>query len=70
MAALAECDKAYLDFGKTKILRKDKKMKAMVLKEFCEIKVKDEPQKRIDLPLKEDPLEMPLTFCPWLLKLE
>ena len=33
-------------------------MKAMVLKEFCEIKVKDEPQKRIDLPLKEDPLEM------------
>jgi propanol-preferring alcohol dehydrogenase len=33
-------------------------MKAMVLKEFCEIKVNDEPQKKIDLPLKEAPLEM------------
>jgi hypothetical protein len=46
-------------------------MEAMVLKEFCEIKVNDEPQKKIDLPLKEDPLEMAeLTFCLWLLKLE
>ena len=33
-------------------------MKAMVLKEFCEIKINEEPQKNIDLPLKDEPLEM------------
>jgi len=33
-------------------------MKAMVLKEFCEIKINEEPQKNIDLPLKDKPLEM------------
>ncbi len=33
-------------------------MKAMVLKEFCEIGIKGEPRKRVDLPLKEEPLEM------------
>ena len=33
-------------------------MKAMVLKEFCEIKINEEPPKNIDLPLKDDPLEM------------
>jgi propanol-preferring alcohol dehydrogenase len=33
-------------------------MKAMVLKEFCEIGVEGEPRKRPDLPLKQDPLEM------------
>ena len=33
-------------------------MKAMVLKEFCEIGIKGEPQKWVDLPLKEEPLEM------------
>ena len=30
----------------------------MVLKEFCEIKINEEPQKNIDLPLKDEPLEM------------
>jgi len=33
-------------------------MKAMVLKEFCEIGIKGEARKRVDLPLKEEPLEM------------
>jgi len=33
-------------------------MKAMVLKECCEIGIQDEPRNRIDLPLKEEPLEM------------
>jgi propanol-preferring alcohol dehydrogenase len=33
-------------------------MKAMVLREFCEIAVKGEARKRADLPLREDPLEM------------
>jgi propanol-preferring alcohol dehydrogenase len=33
-------------------------MKAMFLKEFCEIGVEGEPRKRPDLPLKQDPLEM------------
>jgi len=33
-------------------------MKAMVLKEFCEIGIKGEPRKRVDLPLKKEPLEM------------
>jgi len=33
-------------------------MKAMVLKEFCEIEIKGEPQRRTDLPLKTEPLEM------------
>ena len=33
-------------------------MKAMVLKEFCEIGIQGEPRKRPDLPLKEEPLEM------------
>jgi len=33
-------------------------VKAQVLKDFCEIKVKGEPRKRFDLPFKEEPLEM------------
>ncbi|MDY7036014.1 MAG: zinc-dependent alcohol dehydrogenase family protein [Thermodesulfobacteriota bacterium] len=33
-------------------------MKAMVLKEFCEIEIKGEPRKRPDLPLKRYPLEL------------
>lgn len=33
-------------------------MKAMVLKEFCEIKIIEKPQKNINLPLKDKPLEM------------
>ena len=33
-------------------------MKAMVLKEFCEIEIKGEERKRVDLPLKEEPLDM------------
>jgi propanol-preferring alcohol dehydrogenase len=33
-------------------------MKAMVLREFCEIAAKGEARKRADLPLREDPLEM------------
>ena len=33
-------------------------MRAMVLKEFCEIGREGAPRKRIDLPLKEEPLEM------------
>ena len=33
-------------------------MKAMVLKECCEIGIQGEPRRRIDLPLKEEPLEM------------
>ncbi|UCF57467.1 MAG: zinc-dependent alcohol dehydrogenase family protein [Deltaproteobacteria bacterium] len=33
-------------------------MKAMVLKEFCEIEIKGEPRRRTDLPLKTEPLEM------------
>ena len=32
-------------------------MKAMVLKEFCEIEIDGGPRKRPDLPLKRDPLE-------------
>ncbi len=33
-------------------------MKAMVLNEFCEIEIKGEPRRRVDLPLKKDPLDM------------
>jgi propanol-preferring alcohol dehydrogenase len=33
-------------------------MKAMVLKEFCEIDVGEESRRRSDLPLKKEPLEM------------
>jgi propanol-preferring alcohol dehydrogenase len=33
-------------------------MKAMVLKEFCEIEIGGEPRKRADLPLKKEALEM------------
>jgi len=33
-------------------------MKAMVLKEFCEIEIEGEPQRRADLPLKKNALEM------------
>jgi propanol-preferring alcohol dehydrogenase len=33
-------------------------MKAMVLKEFCEIEIEGEPRKRPDLPLKRNALEM------------
>ena len=33
-------------------------MKAMVLKEFCEIGIKGEPRRSADLPLKTEPLEM------------
>ena len=33
-------------------------MKAMVLKECCEIGIQGEPRRRIDLPLKEEPLEI------------
>ena len=33
-------------------------MKAMVLKEFCEIEIKGGARKIVDLPLKEEPLEM------------
>ncbi len=33
-------------------------MKAMVLKEFCEIAIEGEPRRRADLPLKTDPLEL------------
>jgi propanol-preferring alcohol dehydrogenase len=33
-------------------------MKAMVLKEFCEIEIEGEARRRTDLPLKTEPLEM------------
>ena len=33
-------------------------MKAMVLKEICEIKIKGEARSRTDLPYKEEPLEL------------
>ncbi|NVM57247.1 MAG: alcohol dehydrogenase, partial [Desulfobacterales bacterium] len=33
-------------------------MKAMVLKECCEIKIQSEARKMADLPLKEEPLDM------------
>jgi propanol-preferring alcohol dehydrogenase len=33
-------------------------MKAMVLNEFCEIEIKGEPRRRVDLPLRKDPLDM------------
>jgi len=34
------------------------KMKAMVLKEHCEIEIKGEPRTRADFPLKKEPLDM------------
>ena len=33
-------------------------MKAMILKEFCELEIKGEPRKNPELPLKEEPLEL------------
>ncbi len=33
-------------------------MKAMVLNEFCEIGIKGEARKRVDLPFKKEPLDM------------
>jgi propanol-preferring alcohol dehydrogenase len=33
-------------------------MKAMVLREFCEIEIEGEARRRTDLPLKKEPLEM------------
>ena len=43
-------------------------MKAMVLKEFCEIEIEGEARRRTDLPLKTEPLEIRrLPATAWLL---
>jgi len=39
-------------------LKEEVRMKAMVLREFCEIELEGEARKRTDLPLKKAPLEM------------
>jgi propanol-preferring alcohol dehydrogenase len=39
-------------------LKEEVRMKAMVLREFCEIELEGEERKRTDLPLKKAPLEM------------